>query len=1278
MANPTYLSNLSYVNKDFQSIYVELLDLVKKLTYRWEPSISNESDPGVLLIKLMAICADKNNYTSDKNVLECFPESVTEEPNARQLFEQLGYTMHWYRAAETEVSLRWIGDESIYSYKVPRFTMVSNDTNSLVYTLVEERELTGDGATFTERALQGVAEIYSVNGEELITAANLDANNRLYFPDRNVAENGVFICNADSTTEGGRQENYDSWVRKTNLAVEPLGQYCYKFGVANDGESCYIEFPSDVQSLMGEGIYITYIRTDGEDGNISAKVLEKFYNDVTITNPEDPESSLVLDSNNVLLTNLSSATNGYNPESIDSAYRNYKKTVGTFNTLVTLRDYANAIIESGMVSNAFVCDRTNDVQVSYSVLSTSNDVTHYVTCVETDENDEPLMEAFDLKMFLLQNVDRPSSADDYNGTFVLVNNVLGEADPVVDNILSYINDLKSVQHDFQPIIKDKIAMFINKYVVDCKIIPQYRVTSLQEEDIRKRIQQALYTQLNSKMIEFGEEITYSEVYDIIINADERIKAITLDTLNFTTYAVYFKSVNGSTEYVEVPLSDLHINNVCEYDATTDTATFTPSYIPVNGEIYYATNTHTAYLYSTNTTPRYTPKPELNFGIDIYAKSILHGNTPLTEKVDDFLLAYNQEAIETVSGVERVTTDTKVVFNAPAVSGGNARAEATLRENEVMQFYAPSLIDKLQYSTSVKYQFQLADGSINVPSNSDFTLGELDSLVLYWKNSDDEYDYNYYKYGAGTIVHTTFPVQGPMNLQNYTGTNLDFGRGTTLGAYFPYTEEGVTQQIPVTSYVETKMNGSQYFLTTSKTVTIRDKNRLPLESTKYKCYWKLNSKTGGMYELFPEGAAGTTQSYLLQNGEYFFYTNYDETMLAYWGEGTRIERICEELSPAMVCEVTDISAFQQDGLKSFESYWVMLGSTYTIVGEETQFISLGEGCKVIFTGKDGNAFNFDVTYSGIHWNGGDSNIDNYVISYWTPEATEPTTLPKILIDGGWDCRAVLNFVPTPTTPQKLLSDQTIKYYTSGSMTNTIEGDTANPIYVLADYAYSMDGGQNIDVTRINANGDTIYAELYWYRSTSANDANVAYMANGSVRLTFNHSGDTLTLQFKFPYDDYFDPYFLPLHNSYSADNVTSLTATLGNSDMQDLFGRQDFAGVGDYYLFAIGANFTETATMTITATYNGDGSRVFTLRPPYRVKIPDALQQGKSYNAVYDKVLALDTKKAFDYTYQVAAEDLIENPLDPESFLNPKHIFNPFTICQMDTSKLSIFITNKIK
>ena len=139
MVEKNPLSNLSYTNKDFQEIYPELLNYVKNISYKWDPTISNESDPGVLLLKLCAIIADKNNYYIDKNVLECFPLSVTQTSNARQLFEQLGYNMHWYRSAMTQIALKWNGEIVTTNpniYTIDRFTMVSDSKNNNVYTLM--------------------------------------------------------------------------------------------------------------------------------------------------------------------------------------------------------------------------------------------------------------------------------------------------------------------------------------------------------------------------------------------------------------------------------------------------------------------------------------------------------------------------------------------------------------------------------------------------------------------------------------------------------------------------------------------------------------------------------------------------------------------------------------------------------------------------------------------------------------------------------------------------------------------------------------------------------------------------------------------------------------------------------------------------------------------------------------------------------------------------------------------------------------------------------------
>lgn len=203
-SNENIISNLSYTEKDFQTIYPALLDLVKKETSKWDPSASNESDPGVLLLKLNALIADKCNYNVDKNVLECFPLSVTQEPNARQLFEQLGYYMHWYKGADTIVSMKYLDtkitdtDGNPVLYDIPRFTMVCDDEAETVYTIVDRKTLSTDGTIQTFYAIQGVAVDLEINGSKLITTANLDSNNRVYFTDTKIAENGIYITNADA------------------------------------------------------------------------------------------------------------------------------------------------------------------------------------------------------------------------------------------------------------------------------------------------------------------------------------------------------------------------------------------------------------------------------------------------------------------------------------------------------------------------------------------------------------------------------------------------------------------------------------------------------------------------------------------------------------------------------------------------------------------------------------------------------------------------------------------------------------------------------------------------------------------------------------------------------------------------------------------------------------------------------------------------------------------------------------------------------------------------
>lgn len=380
---------ISYTNLDFSGIYTETLDLIKKLTYRWDPSISDESDPGVVLVKLSALLADKLNYNIDKNILETFPLSVTQDGNARQLYDQLGYYMDWYQSGSTPITLTWIGatEDTISTYKIPRFTPIcdSEQTSSKRYTLigtegasediVSDILLSTDGKEVIALALEGFPVQYQYSGETTITSQMVDPiSHRLYFITKYISQNGIFIKNKD-------QDNYAEWKRVNNLYENSFNELRYIFGYDSQSDTCYLEFPDNYAELIGSGIEITYLVIDPTAGNVKANELVQFMSPLTI---KDGNINIVLGTDNVSMTNYIASSGHSDIEGLNEAYANYKKTVGTFKTLITLRDYLNYIRNEDLniCSNAFVCDRTNDVQTVYRIINKGKSLDNILVKVE--------------------------------------------------------------------------------------------------------------------------------------------------------------------------------------------------------------------------------------------------------------------------------------------------------------------------------------------------------------------------------------------------------------------------------------------------------------------------------------------------------------------------------------------------------------------------------------------------------------------------------------------------------------------------------------------------------------------------------------------------------------------------------------------------------------------------------------------------------------------------------------------------------------------------------
>lgn len=533
--------NKSYTNKDFQSIYDEMLELVPKLTTKWNPSESNEADPGVVLIKLMAALGDKLNYNIDKQVLEMFPGTVTQRKNARQLYDLIGYKMKWYRSAVVNVSFKLrtgipTSDLPTENIIIPRFTQLTDANNQVSFVILNEVEIdiTNQDALYTVQAMEGVINDLTINNEKNIKISDLDENNRVYFDATRIAENGIFIADSNSP-------NVFDWEQVDNIEAQPLGRKVFEFKVSADETVAYIQFPYDMNSLVEQmdSVIIKYITTNGSNGNIDRNILEKFSESITDSN------NIPLESQVRIIQELP-AQFGADPETIDDAYKNSRLIIGTFNTLITRLDYQNYIRRlivdnKPLVSNVVVADRTNDINYTNKVVVLEDFRERTVTGASISEND--YLTAYDIVLYMLE----PSST--YDGAFLPIETL--ETKYQIEELVS---DVKAVNQDLHLPTGDGSTMYLfrNKFKLKGQIITSEKLTKDEALALENKIKEALQQKYSAYNVEFGKIIDYSDLVNFITSIDSRIKTVALDS---PTYQISLTERVGDSLNKEVTLSD---------------------------------------------------------------------------------------------------------------------------------------------------------------------------------------------------------------------------------------------------------------------------------------------------------------------------------------------------------------------------------------------------------------------------------------------------------------------------------------------------------------------------------------------------------------------------------------------------------------------------------------------------------------------------------------------------------------------------------------------------
>lgn len=566
MSVENVFSNENYINKDFQQVYQEVVDTIGKLNNKYlVDGEGDENDPMVILIKCLAGAVDKLSYNTDKNILENYPETLQQEISARRVFSPV-YNMKWYMSAHGEIVVQNLkkkneeeGDDG--SIEIPQFLMVSSGDNGFVYTITNGDTL-ASGEIKVFPVTEGKIKTLTINGSDQITIDKF-VDNKIYLDDYNVAENGIFVTpynlinNQDTLSYVWEQvDNLDVADWRTNS--DNGGQY-YEFRVDLVTGRPYLRFVDDLVDKIGDGLRVRYIISNGEEGNISAGKL---------TNVYATDAETTVDSEQLKILNLLPILNGRNPESIESARHNYFKNIDICNTLVTLRDYANAIyLGDGLVSNCFVCDKNNDVQYSYKISTANGDITKYE---ETTGND---LTVYNLKFYgLMYNniADTDSNTFDdekanFTNTFEIINPVdtLGNPINIPQNIENYIDDIKSINHEFASIRNEnRISMIKDYYTLSINLLFRQQLSEEQQNDVKNNVLTALYENLNAHALDFGERVTYNKVQEIIYGADQRILGASiygLDDVNFKANAVFW------SPYIPVYYSPLGENGVVPFN-----------------------------------------------------------------------------------------------------------------------------------------------------------------------------------------------------------------------------------------------------------------------------------------------------------------------------------------------------------------------------------------------------------------------------------------------------------------------------------------------------------------------------------------------------------------------------------------------------------------------------------------------------------------------------------------------------------------------------------------
>ena len=731
---------ISYTNKDYANILDDLINSISGITEKWNTTDTN--DPGMVLVKLMAILGDMLFYTQDIQSLEVYPNSVTQRKNAASIYRLIGYKMRWYKSAALQANV--VNTYSNFA-TLPRFCTFTTETGDVTYCTFDEYNLksntNNNGFEELVTLVQGTPVTpvrvsnnpYPAVGQAWHTIYGYNystddiVNNRIYLQYQNVDQDHIIVI--DDTNQ--------EWELKENIYITTdVGRF-FEFGV-DVNDQPYIELVDYYNNFNVHKFKIFYIRSEGESGQIYANTLKNITGNVWARTGTGDSQYVYNVSSFIKFTHYDSSY-GYDPETPDEARKNSVLFQNTLDTLITLADFERATLREDGVANVRATDLTNDPGIKK---------TFYIG----DINQDGTIDDLDYQM-LVDYVKEP--ALNALTTYQLkLADISQDGDPIGNtDVQMFYNFLHPKMWSLGDINQDGIVNHVDNPEASGLTDFQIRLCDLTQDG-----------NVDQQDIDFLRQwLTYENPDELPKISDNSVDEVgytgrntvsTIETLDSFIVKLYILPTESYENYTEEDFGDMIRDDLQEYkilplDIQVDTHSINKYYWSVKGKFYTRTplsrdelqtiivniNNDLRYIYSID---------KINFNTVINYKEVIE--TMLA--VDSRILMIDLEPIEYVDsegnvvGKELITGDyTQVVTRLnDSEESNNLHYSITLENTTVLPGSVMIRVDGgayvlrdnnngeiyntnnvLQYKGSINYLTGEIDLMFNAPLSDDLII-----------------------------------------------------------------------------------------------------------------------------------------------------------------------------------------------------------------------------------------------------------------------------------------------------------------------------------------------------------------------------------------------------------------------------------------------------------------------------------------------------------------------------------------------------------------------------